>query len=153
MSTNMEEIDLTQFDDDYSAAPAPESNDSKVPEGKYVAKIERVLFRNAKSSGRPMLSWELKIVEGASSVGRKVFRNNLLDSPERLGWVKKDLRTCGIEVVKLSELNLDELLDRELEVQVKHNGDNQNVYLNRLVSLGGERASGAASVTDDEIPF
>jgi hypothetical protein len=147
----MEEIDLTQFDDEFAATPEPAADDGKLPEGKYTARVSRAYFRNAKSSGRPMLSWELTVT-GPAQVGRKLFRNNMLD---RLEWVKKDLRTCGINVARLSELNLNDLLDVELEVQVKNNGDNQNVYLNKLIGGDGTTASATATKTvlDGAVPF
>ena len=146
----MEEVDLSQFDADFEAAEEPTAYDGKVPEGKYVARIERAYFRNAKSTGAPMLSWELQIV-GPSQQGHRLFRNNMLN---RMEWVKKDLRTCGIQIGKLSELNLNDLIGLELDVQVKHNGDNQNVYLNGLT--GGATAftaGGATVVKDGVIPF
>lgn len=122
-------IDLSQFDDDFEAAPEPSLDTNKVPEGRYTATITRVYFRNAKTSHRPMLSWEL-VITGPDQIGRHLFRNNMLD---KLEWVKKDLRTCGVTVTRLSDLDLESLLDLELEVQVKNNGDNQNVYLNKLI--------------------
>lgn len=143
MSTNdqMEEVDLSQFDADFEAAEEPTPFDSKIPEGKYTARIERAYFRNAKSTGAPMLSWELQIT-GPSQEGRKVFRNNMLS---RMEWVKKDLRTCGIQIARISELKLDDLIGLELDVQIKHNGDNQNCYLNGLVGAGAGSAVVAGS--------
>ncbi len=145
-SDQLEEVDLSQFDADFEAAEEPAAFDGKVPEGKYTARIERAYFRNAKSTGAAMLSWELQIT-GPSHEGRKVFRNNMLSRPENLAWLKKDLRTCGIQIAKLSELDLNDLIGLELDVQVKHNGDNQNVYLNGLVdagAVGGAIVPGAA---------
>lgn len=146
----MEEVDLSQFDADFEAAEEPTAYDGKVPEGKYVARIERAYFRSAKSTGAPMLSWELQVL-GPSQEGKRLFRNNMLN---RMEWVKKDLRTCGIQIARLSELDLNDLIGLEMDVQVKHNGDNQNVYLNGLAN--GETAAvggGATFKKDGVIPF
>lgn len=145
----MEEVDLSQFDAEFEAAEEPIAYDGKIPEGKYTARIERAYFRKAKSTGAPMLSWELQIT-GPSQEGRRVFRNNMLS---KLEWVKKDLRTCGIQIARLSELKLDDLIGLELDVQVKHNGDNQNVYLNGLVAGGAVTGGGATFKKDGVIPF
>lgn len=157
-SDQMEEVDLSQFDADFEAAEEPAAYDGKIPEGKYVARIERAYFRKAKSSGAPMLSWELQIVgpeQAGSLLGRKLFRNNMLAKME---WVKKDLRTCGIQIARISELDLNDLIGLELDVQVKHNGDNQNVYLNGLVGGGAGATTtgaggGATFKKDGVIPF
>lgn len=170
MSSNqMEEIDLSQFDADFESAPEPTAFDGKVPEGKYIARVERAYFKNSKSSNQPMLAWELKITgeanpgrslhqddAGSAAIGRTVYRNNMLSTADNLGWVKKDLRTCGISITRLSELKLDNLIGLELEIQIKHNGQNQNVYLNSLASGlagGGSAVGGTAAQPDGVIPF
>lgn len=145
MTTEYDEIDLSQYDEQFAAAP--DIDDSKVPDGKYTATIDRVEFKKAKSSGRDMFHWELSIL-GPEHAGRKLFRNNMLDKPE---WLKKDLRTCGVHINRLSELKLSDLLDLVVEVTVSTRGENSNVYLNRLVSPGNNAT--AAGQRDDVIPF
>ena len=63
-----------------------------------------------------MLRWVLKIT-GPSNAGRKLWRNNVMATPENRTWLKKDLYACGLRLERLSELpaNLDRLLDIRLE--------------------------------------
>lgn len=137
-------IDLSQFDDEFEATPEPSLDSNKVPEGRYTAYIDRVYFRNSKTSHRPMLSWEL-VITGPDHAGRKLFRNNMLD---KLEWVKKDLRTCGVTVNRLSDLDLKTLINTELDVQVKNNGDNTNVYLNKLIGTVAQKDEPAGATAN-----
>lgn len=147
-----EDIDLSQFDDDFESAEVEDREFEPVPDGKYQVKVERVEVARAKSSGNPMLKWTLKIL-APSHAGRLLWRNNVMASKENIKWLKNDLHVCGVELGKLSELpnRLEELLDLTLEVTKRTRGENENVYLNRRIEIDagdGEPAHDA----DGEIP-
>ena len=57
-----EDIDLSQFDDDYDSAEVEDREFDTVPDGKYQVMVEHVELSRAKSSGNPMLKWTLKIL-------------------------------------------------------------------------------------------
>lgn len=136
--------DLSHLDDAYSETPLETSDRESIPDGKYTARVTKAMLATSKKSGDPMLKWELTIVAGDYE-GRKLFRNNMLANPENLKFLKKDLNTCGMTLDKLSSLGnrLEELLDLVLEVQKKTNGEYENVYLNKRVTLD----------EDDVVPF
>jgi len=151
-----EDIDLSQFDDDYESAEVEDREFEPVPDGKYQVKVERVEVARAKSSGNPMLKWTLKIL-APTHAGRLLWRNNVMASKENIKWLKNDLHVCGVEFGKLSELpnRLEELLDLTLEVTKRTRGENVNVYLNRRIKIdaGGGDGEPARDAKGEIIPF
>ncbi|MBI5787822.1 MAG: DUF669 domain-containing protein [Candidatus Schekmanbacteria bacterium] len=133
--------DLSKFDDEYDhIAPAEKKEFDQVPNGRYQAKIDKVHLERAKSTKATMLKWELVIISGQYQ-NRRLFRNNMLATKENISWLKTDLATAGVVLVKNSDLpkRLNELLDVVLEVSVRNRkeGDKeyQNVYLNKKLDI------------------
>jgi hypothetical protein len=132
-----EQFDLSQWDEEYENAPVEERDFENVPDGKYQCVIDRVELTTSKTSDKPMLKWALKII-APNHVGRLLWRNNMIASPDNIKWLKNDLHTCGLTIKKLSELpeNLEKLLDVKVEVTVRTRGENQNIYFNKLIDSG-----------------
>ncbi|HOP40529.1 MAG TPA: DUF669 domain-containing protein [Geobacteraceae bacterium] len=132
-----DQFDLSQWDDEYDQAPVEDRDFEPVPDGKYQVAVDRVELTTAQTSGKPMLKWALKII-APNHVGRLLWRNNMIASPDNIRWLKNDLNVCGMKLGKLSELpaHLEELLDVKIEVTVRTRGENQNVYFNRLIDTG-----------------
>lgn len=149
-----EDIDLSQFDDDYDSAEVEDREFDAVPDGKYQVMVERVELSRAKSSGNPMLKWTLKIL-APTHAGRLLWRNNVMASKENIKWLKNDLHTCGLELEKLSELpeRLNDLLDLTLEVTKRTRGENENIYLNRRIEIDVNDGEPARDAKGDLIPF
>jgi len=133
-ATGVSDLDLAQFDDDFSEAPIEEREFEDVPDGKYQVKVEKVELARAQSSGNPMLKWTLKIL-GPRFAGRLLWRNSVMASKENIKWLKTDLHTCGLDIEKLSELpsRLGDLLDVTLEISKRTKGDSENIYFNRRI--------------------
>jgi hypothetical protein len=134
-------VDLAQFDDDFGKT---EVEEREIPDGKYQAVIDRVEITRSHTTGNPMIKWALKIL-GPRFRGRLLWRNNVLKSRENLKWVKSDLHVCGLDIVKLSDLqaNLPKLLGVKLEVTKRTRGEMANVYFDRRIVTekeGGEAA-------------
>jgi hypothetical protein len=176
---NFDDIDNS---DTYDKAEAAKSGDfgEPVPDGKYQCIIDKAWLAlsgpQSKNPGSRMLRWQLKIIGGKYG-GRMLFRNNMIESPDNIKWLKGDLQVCGLEIHKLNELRdrVSSLIGVGVEVQVKNQGKdpqgraNQNVYLNKAVEIdraaagesqggGGEggatgASAGGGGFTDDEIPF
>lgn len=147
-----EDLDLTQFDDEYAKADVSELDFEPVPDGKYVVNVENAELTRAQVSDKPMLKWSLRILSG-SYRGRSLWRNNLIVTPENIRWLKKDLSTCGLDLKRISDLpgNLDRLIDVQLEVSKRTKGENENIYFNRRVL--SEREYDNDSTADAEVPF
>lgn len=162
-------FDLSDLDHmgDYADTEAPDTNDA-VPDGRYTAFVEHIELTHTKTDKR-RLSWRLKII-GPSHVGRCVFNDHLLETPDNLKWLKRDLTTCGIELSAWSELphRLEDLLDLVLEVQVKTKGDYTNCYFRKRVALadgvnprelavasdgGDTTAAEVGALFDEDTPF
>lgn len=149
-----EDIDLSQFDDDYDSAEVEDREFDTVPDGKYQVIVERVELSRAKSSGNPMLKWTLKIL-APTHAGRLLWRNNVMASKENIKWLKNDLHTCCLELEKLSDLpeRLNDLLDLTLEVTKRTRGENENIYLNRRIEIDVNDGEPARDAKGDLIPF
>ena len=150
-----ENIDLTQFDENFAEAEIKEREFEPVPDGKYQVNVKRVELTRSKTSDTPMLKWTLEVI-GPSCQGRILFRNNLIGSQENINWLKTDLHTCGLDLKKLSDLqaNLVKLLDVKLEVTKRTRGEYENVYFNRqIVTTGAEHPPEGANRRNEDIPF
>jgi len=136
-----DDIDLTQFDEDFAEAEVEEREFEPIPDGKYQVNVERVELTRAQTSGNPMLKWTLRIIAPRFR-GRLLWRNNVMVSRENIKWLKTDLHTCGLSLEKISDLpaNLEKLINIKLEVTKRTRGENENVYLNRRIVLedGGD---------------
>ena len=149
-----EDIDLTQFDEDFAEAEVEERDFEPIPDGKYQVNVERVELTRAQTSGNPMLKWTLRIIAPRFR-GRLLWRNNVMATRENIKWLKTDLYTCGLDLEKLSDLpaNLEKLIGVKLEVTKRTRGENENVYFNRRIVLedGGDDYDAAAK--DALVPF
>lgn len=165
--TAISKADLAQYDDEFRDSEEPEIG-GNVPDGVYIAKVDSVEMRTSQA-GNYYLNWDLEIVSGGC-VGRHVFRGNTMQTQQNLGYLKRDLKTCGVNIdspkFKLSTFltsHLTRLLDLNLEVIVKTRRDDparQNVYINKLVdadAVAAESATGEAAgddgADDDFDPF
>ncbi len=130
-------VDLSRFDEAFAAAPA---EDDEVPDAKYEVTVEKVELTRSQTSGNPMLKWMLKIL-GPEHEGQILWRHNVLLTDENVAWLKKDLKKCGLEIAKISDLpaHLERLLDVRLLVTKKTSGEYANIYFNRRLE-GGDTA-------------
>lgn len=158
-------FDLSKWEDAYATAPAERENTggAEVPDGKYQARVSRVELKASKQ-GNPMLEWELDII-GPRCAGRKLWRRNMLASPENVKWLKADLAACGVTLARLNDLNderyLAPLIGVTLEVRKKTKGEYDNVYIDKRVELGGAPPMVSAprprpvvtDISDDDVPF
>jgi hypothetical protein len=122
------QIDLFSLDGAFAAAPAPAAR--SIPDGRYQVRVEHVELTTA-HSGRPILKWRLRVY-APSCAGSVLWKNHSVTT-DNLGWLKHDLRLCGLELDRLSDLpdNLARLIDVELDVSKRTRGGWDNVYFNR----------------------
>lgn len=132
-TTGVGDIDLTQFDDEYSNAAVEEREFDDVPDGKYQVNVDKVEMTKAHKTGNPMLKWTLKIL-GPKCAGRLLWRNSVI-TKATLSWLKTDLATCGLEIGSLSELpnRLGDLLDVKLEITKRSKDDSSNIFFNKRI--------------------
>jgi len=152
MSNTEYVTDLARLDDAYVECEAAERKAfEEVPPGRYQALVDRLYLDRAKSSKRLLLKWELLVATGPQK-GRRIFRNNTVETPDNLRWLKADLQTAGLTITRLSELpeHLDAhaLIGVMLDVTVasKGSGDQArtNVYLNKRIDREGDAPAPAA---------
>jgi len=137
-------IDLSQFDDDFESAEAPEY--AELPDGKYQVTISKAQLAES-NQGDPMIKWDLIIISGTHE-GRHVFKNAVI-SQKSMPYVKADLTRLGLEMKRISELpgRLPEVLDKNLEITVRTKGEFTNVYFNKVLSIP------AGGPAPDDIPW
>lgn len=153
----MSDFNWTDLDNNWSQAAQPEPANKtefeSVPDGSYVCVIDRVEFKTSKS-GNPYLNWVL-IVDNGPQEGRWLFKRNMLANAQNMKFLKQDLAACGVELpAKLSELNLESLLDKVVKVTKKTKNDFENIYIDHIVSevkASGSKADFGGN--DDDIPF
>ena len=131
--SNGANIDLSSFDADFAAAEAPDFEE--LPDGKYQVKIDKAVLTQTRSSGEPMIRWELVVISGEQE-GRRIFKNAVF-TQTALPFIKADLKRLEIEVASLKELpaRLPDVLDKTLEVTIKTNGDHHNCYFNKVLRI------------------
>jgi hypothetical protein len=143
---NNREVDLSEFDDDFSSVEAP--NFDELPDGKYQVRIDAVRLDRSQK-GDSMIKWDLVVIAGQHS-GRHIFKNSVI-THAALPFVKGDLKTLGLELAKFSDLSgrLQDVLDATLEISKRTRGDYTNVYFNKRIKIAGD----ASQPSDDEVPF
>jgi hypothetical protein len=155
--------DLSQWDDDYGKASGESQGHDSVPDGTYSVNVEKAQLTRSKSD-KPMLKWQFRIF-GPCQVNRVLFSNQMIASATNVEFLKRDLTTCGLDIVKLSELpaRLGDLLDLALEVRKVTKGEYENVYIQKLIDKPAGDAPAAPEdyfagadappPTDDDFPF
>jgi hypothetical protein len=147
-------VDLSSFDDEYTGTEEKDRDD--VPDGKYQVVVDRVELTRAKSSGNPMLRWTLRIL-APRYTGRLLWRNSVIKSGNCMRWFKTDLKTCGLELERLSDLDhyLSKLVGVALEITQKTIGENENIYFNRRIEIDASAMAprSAAPGGADDLPF
>jgi hypothetical protein len=138
-----EYIDLSIFDDAYIQAEEI-ADANTVPDGTYDVVINKAELTTSMTTGGPLLKLELKII--GSKYSGKIMKSKRAITENTLKWVKHDLKTCGLNIARLSELpsNLEKLLDVCLSVTQKTKGDNKNIYINKKIT---------AQINNDILPF
>jgi hypothetical protein len=126
-------IDLSCLDDAFSAASLPST--APLPDGPYTVQVDLVELRQTRSTARPMLCWTLRILPPSPFAGRRLWRNHVL-TPQSLAWLKKDLRLCGLELAKLSDLpeHLPTLRGTTLQILKRTRGDFDSISFRRATS-------------------
>ncbi|MHB9129984.1 MAG: DUF669 domain-containing protein [Armatimonadota bacterium] len=149
MHTNEFYDDLANQDDTYEKCEAVEKKAfDDVPSGRYQAFIDKLYLDRAKTSKRLLLKWELVIAVGPYQ-GRRLFRNNTLETQDNLRWLKTDLLAVGLELGKLSDLpeKLPGLIGVMVDINVAIKGDGDqartNVYINKRVDRDGATPAAA----------
>ena len=134
---------LVALDDAFAAAPAPAPR--AIPDSRYQVQVEDVELTTVPRSGQLLLKWRLR-VRAPACAGALLWKNHPVSS-QNLAWLKHDLRLCGLELDRLSDLpdHLAALLAVELEVTKRTNGVWENVYFNHRLE--------PPPPSDDDVPF
>ena len=155
---NDENVDLASFDGGFDETKAPSGGFEKLPDGMYQVNVDRVELAKTKSTNRPMIKWQLRILAPTHS-GRMLWKNSVV-TENALKWIKKDLITAGLILKKFSDLpsRLNELVNIQLEVKKTSSGNDDNVYLNKRIEIdvaaaSGSGVSGGTGGVDELAPF
>ena len=147
-------VDLSSFDNEFANTEEKERDD--VPDGKYQVVVDRVERITAKSSGNPMLKWTLRIL-APRHAGRLLWRNSVIKSGNCMRWLKTDLKTCGLELERLSDLDhyLGKLIGVAMEITKKTTGENESIFFNRRIEIDASATGNrpAATGVADDLPF
>jgi hypothetical protein len=149
-------IDLAAFDGTFQREATEERGDfDSLPDGKYQVAVEKVELTHTQNTGNPMLKWTLRVL-GPRFANRLIWRNSVITT-NTIRYLKTDLHICGLDLDKLSDLpgRLADLLDVRLEVTKKTNGDYENIYFSRRITLSpGRTLSQVHEEADDTLrPF
>jgi hypothetical protein len=144
----MTATDLRQFDEAWRKTPlASEDYYSDIPDGHYEALIEEARVTTTSSTGKPMVVWTLRI-QGPIAANRTLPKTRVI-TDNTVAWLKEDLRKCGLELERLSELpgRIHEIEGLVLPVEKRTKDGRMNVYFRWR-----ERRQ-AAPAGADELPF
>ena len=140
--------DLARFDDEWAKTPVTSGDIySDIPDGIYDAVIEDARVTETTSTGRPMVTWKLRL-QGPQGANRPVTKNRVI-TENTLGYLREDLEKCGLPVSRLSELSahLGELVDRPIGVEKRTKGGRTDFYFR----WGSTRTS--QNVLSNDVPF
>lgn len=141
------EKELAAFDKAFNDAEVKGGAKGDLPEGDYNVTVSAVEIFKSKDE-RLFFKLVLMVMDGDMG-GATVNKIYSLDNPERLGFLKSDLMTCGLHLKKFSELP-KKMTDIEgvcLKVHAKKKGQYTNYYINGKLSPEAEDVSG------EDVPF
>jgi hypothetical protein len=147
VDTDSAGADLSRFDDDWAkASVTPDEMYTDIPDGSYDAVIEEARLTETGSTGRPMVTWKLRI-RGPQAVNRVLTKNRVV-TENTLAYLREDLDKCGLHVSRLSELpaRLGELVDRPIGLDKRTKDGRANFYFRRP-------SNRTSPVTLDDVPF
>jgi len=136
---------LDALEEIFASADAGGGNNAfgEVPDGTYQVRVDKAEFSISKS-GNPMVSWQLRILNGKYA-NACIFKRNMLITPDNVVWFKKDLVATGMDVrgMKLRDMNerLPNLIGVCLEVNQKTKGDFSNVYIQKVIDVDFDTGS------------
>lgn len=140
--------DLTQWDEVYEEA----AEAGFKPDGNYQSVIEGFELKRTKSSNEPMIAWSFGILVGEFS-GQKMFKNAVL-SDRAMPYIKADLKTVGLDDIKISDLSKPEVrarvIGKQVEIQKKttvkkETGEEfENIYIKHLISVDAKGSKSAS---------
>lgn len=161
-------LDLRQFDDIWETAIPLDSRPpkEKVPDGKYIVRVERAEWIQAEADNVPYLGAVFEIDEGEFE-SRWLYKRYYCD-PNGLKKLRRDIATCELDMPKsLNDFQPSKMLDLYLHVakqtnigeKKKEDGTDKvfiNIYLNRRivrVATTGEAVKADNAFNDEDIPF
>ncbi len=121
-----------------------------VPDGTYIVALTAAEV-NESQNGRLQIKWEYAIVDGEHA-GMSINRYDGLDRPENLPYVIRELARYGVDFAAMKPEDLPSVLESlvmlrpQLQVRCKTNGDFQNVYTNKVLTMS-EAEDVASTVT------
>jgi hypothetical protein len=149
------DYDLTEYDDDYRNAEAPDMSTDEVPPGKYQAVVERAYIDGPNDySPWHQLKLTCKIVSGPHA-GRALFPGGTFN-PEYIQYLKGTVSKMGLDPAPKTASDiqhaLPDMIGRVLEIAVvsrKNNPEKRNYYVNRFVQM----ADSVDSDPGEDVPF
>ena len=148
--------ELRNLDSLFQQAPEP---DQPVPDGTYQAAI--LATHIIRSKNNPNLLF-LKLecgIESGDQDGQTVEILQALnpEDTKRLTFLKRFLRRLGYDEATLSGLDdwLPRLIGRMYEIQIKTNGQYQNIYINRRLDVSRlpTQSTSSSEELPDDLPF
>lgn len=154
------DVDLAIFDQAFQRTIKENSKEGRVPDGEYNVVVTSADLRYSKQQGTPQLCWVLEIIAGEYKGCTLKRYNTISESDATLNLLDKDLKTCGFQIKKLSDLQskgiMGELCNIRLSVRVVNKERGQNIYILERLDAGekaqkkGDEASIDDSVDDVE---
>lgn len=148
-----ESVDLNFLDDQtFEDVEAPSFED--IPNGRYKARVDRVILALSDTSKNLMLTWTMIITEGEYA-GRYIWKRSMCHTAQCFGFLKGQLTICKIQLKPPYSKTLPaitpQLLDLLLEVKVKGNEEyGPDVTIVKYI---GKAAASNMCPTTDKIPF
>jgi hypothetical protein len=139
---------LSRLDDEWKkTSVSSDEMYADIPDGTYNAVIEEARLTETVSTGRPMVTWKLRIL-GPQAVNRVVTKSRVV-TENTLVYLKEELEKCGLQVSRLSELpdRLKELVNHPIDFQKSTKDGRVNFYFR------WESNRNSKSVVSDDIPF
>ena len=140
--------ELSQFDEAWTKTPlANNDHYSDIPDGHYEALIEEARVTTTASTGRPMVVWTLRI-QGPIAANRTLPKT-LVITDNTVAWLKEDLRKCGLDLERPSELpqRIHEIEGLVLPVEKRTKDGRMNV------DFRWRERRQSAPAGDDNLPF
>jgi hypothetical protein len=110
---------------------------AELPDGRYMAKLEKCELTEAKSSGKLQVGFHYKIAEGENK-GETVRKYQAVETEDDQVWLARELKRFGIQLDSLEELeDVVKVLndaDADVKITLKTKDSGQFLYVDKLLS-------------------
>ena len=148
---------LDSLDETHNPDSVNDDGFARVPDNDYQVRLDKLYISRAnKGEGRVQCVFEFEVIVGDHAF-RKINKYSGMDTAAGLDFLTRDLRKCGIDHFKWSNVELqfpkalDKLFLLNLKTKTKNDKQFQGMYI--LKELNRDEIMVSKTLANEDVPF